>query len=74
MILLKVNSGADFLEGNEGSDTFIATSASDGIDNIDGGTGKDTIDYSNLGSSNNISSLTLAETGKYCSCKYYRWR
>ena len=63
---IEAREGADTIYAGSGDDTIIATSASDGVDHIDGDTGSDTLDYSNLGASNNISlNLSVAATDDF---------
>jgi Ca2+-binding RTX toxin-like protein len=61
--VIEARGAADTIYAGSGNDTIIATSASDGADYIDGSTGTDTLDYSALGSSNNITvDLSTAAT------------
>lgn len=72
MIILKVKV-ENLLYGGDGNDTFIATSFDDGADQIDGGAGSDTLDYSvyattnyitvSLGESNVIVDVVVAGSG-----------
>jgi Ca2+-binding RTX toxin-like protein len=55
------NAGADNLQGGAGNDTFIATSATDGDDVIDGGDDSDTVDYSVLTATHYVEVNTTGE-------------
>ncbi|MDC0933601.1 hypothetical protein OAR97_07085, partial [Arcobacteraceae bacterium] len=59
--------GDDSLEGGDGNDIFVATSITDGVDDIYGESGSDTIDYSAYSSANfitvNLGSSTVDVTG-----------
>ncbi|GKT36910.1 hypothetical protein ADUPG1_003236, partial [Aduncisulcus paluster] len=61
--------GADTVYAGAGDDTIVATGANDGADYYDGGVaGSDTLDYSALGASENITvDLSVTATDEFVS-------